>query len=129
MEIVDNAPDVKQSEMLVNAAGDENQMTARKAGRAKTTIDPEKAVEKAAKVSLVLLQIPNRVPNPLKEKERLEKKAAKAEKERKDKESQEKARSIMANFFGKAKASSSTVTPSPRQEVDVIGTPRSNHRH
>ena len=110
MEIVDNAPDVKQSEMLVNAAGDENQMTARKVGRAKTTIDPEKAVEKATKVSLVLLQIPNRVPNPLKEKERLEKKAAKAEKERKDKESQEKARSIMANFFGKAKASSSTVT-------------------
>ena len=58
MEIVDNAPDVKQSEMLVNAAGDENQVIARKAGRAKTAIDPEKAVEKAAKVSLVTLQNP-----------------------------------------------------------------------
>ena len=57
MEIVDNAPDVKPSEIL-NAAGDENQMIARKAGRAKTAIDPEKAVEKAAKVSLVTLQNP-----------------------------------------------------------------------
>ncbi|KAH8983583.1 hypothetical protein EDB86DRAFT_3050268 [Lactarius hatsudake] len=89
---VGSAPDDKQPEKTVNAAGDENQMAARKTGRAKTTIDPEKAVEKAAK-----------------EKERLEKKAAKAEKDRKDKESQEKARSIMANFFGKPKASSSTV--------------------
>ncbi|KAH9171528.1 hypothetical protein EDB89DRAFT_2243493 [Lactarius sanguifluus] len=89
---VGSAPDDKPSEKTVNAAGDENQMAARKTGRAKTTIDPEKAVEKAAK-----------------EKERLEKKAAKAEKDRKDKESQEKARSIMANFFGKSKASSSTV--------------------
>ena len=57
MEIVDNTPDVKPSEIL-NAAGDENQMIARKAGRAKTAIDPEKAVEKAAKVSLVTPQNP-----------------------------------------------------------------------
>jgi len=47
-----------------------------------------------------------------KEKERNEKKAAKAEKERKDKETQEKARSIMASFFGKAKALSTTTSPS-----------------
>ena len=40
------------------------------------------------------------------------KKAAKAEKERKDKETQEKARSMMGNFFGKAKASSTTTSPS-----------------
>jgi hypothetical protein len=57
VEIVDNASDDKQSEMSVNGAGDENQMAARKTGRAKTTIDPEKAVEKAAKVSAVVLQV------------------------------------------------------------------------
>jgi hypothetical protein len=51
-------------------------------------------------------------PDPFQEKERNEKKAAKAEKERKGKESQEKARSMMANFFGKPKASSSTMSPS-----------------
>ncbi|KAI9434015.1 chromatin assembly factor 1 subunit A-domain-containing protein [Lactarius indigo] len=84
---VGNASDDKSPEKTMNAAGDENQMAARKAGRAKTTIDPEKAVERAAK----------------------EKKAAKAEKDRKYKESQEKARSIMANFFGKPRPSSSTV--------------------
>ncbi|KAF8270368.1 hypothetical protein EI94DRAFT_1723062 [Lactarius quietus] len=89
VEIVDNASDDKQPEMTVNAAGDENQMATRKAGRPKTTTDPEKAVEKAAK-------------------------AAKAEKERKDKESQEKARSIMANFFGKPKTSSSPLHLLPR---------------
>ncbi|KAH9053883.1 chromatin assembly factor 1 subunit A-domain-containing protein [Lactarius vividus] len=88
-----------KSQPLLRASSNEaspitgtNQMAARKTGRAKTTIDPEKAVEKAAK-----------------EKERFEKKAAKAEKDKKDKESQEKARSIMANFFGKPKASSTTV--------------------
>ncbi|RPD65935.1 hypothetical protein L227DRAFT_606090 [Lentinus tigrinus ALCF2SS1-6] len=40
-----------------------------------------------------------------KEKERLEKKAAKAEREKKAQEAQAKSRSIMANFFGKAKPS------------------------
>jgi chromatin assembly factor 1 subunit A len=48
----------------------------------------------------------------MKEKERLEKKAVKAEKERKDKESQEKARSMMASFFGKPKTSSTPTSPS-----------------
>jgi chromatin assembly factor 1 subunit A len=110
VEIVDNASDDKLSEMSVNAAGDESQMAARKTGRAKTTIDPEKAVEKAAKVSVVALQVLRLTDQSLKEKERLERKAVKAEKERKAKESQEKARSIMANFFGKPKASSSTNT-------------------
>lgn len=51
-------------------------------------------------------------PYPLKEKERIDKKAAKAEKERKDKKSQEKARSMMASFFGKPKALSTATTPS-----------------
>ena len=39
------------------------------------------------------------------EKERQEKKAAKAEQEKKKQEAQAKSRSIMANFFGKAKPS------------------------
>ena len=48
------------------------------------------------------------------EKERQEKKAAKAEKEKKAQEAQAKSRSIMASFFGKAKAS---VTASPAKSV------------
>jgi chromatin assembly factor 1 subunit A len=48
----------------------------------------------------------------LKEKDRTGKKVAKTEKEKKDKESQEKARSMMANFFGKPKASSTATSPS-----------------
>lgn len=47
-----------------------------------------------------------------KEKERTDKKAAKIEKERKDKESQEKARSIMASFFGKPKLSTTSASSS-----------------
>ena len=42
-------------ERTVDVAGDENQITPRKTGRARTTIDPEKAVEKAAKVSFITL--------------------------------------------------------------------------
>ena len=48
----------------------------------------------------------------LKEKDRTGKKVAKTEKEKKDKESQEKARSMMASFFGKPKASSTSTSPS-----------------
>jgi hypothetical protein len=48
----------------------------------------------------------------LKEKERTDKKAAKVEKERKDKESQEKARSMMASFFGKPKPSTTSASSS-----------------
>lgn len=55
VESVDNALDDRPPERTANAAGDENQMAARKAGRARTTIDPEKAVEKAAKVSIFAL--------------------------------------------------------------------------
>ena len=55
VESVDNASDDKVPETMANVNGDENQMAARKAGRAKTTIDPEKAVEKAAKVSFIAL--------------------------------------------------------------------------
>ncbi|KAI0262931.1 chromatin assembly factor 1 subunit A-domain-containing protein [Gloeopeniophorella convolvens] len=71
------------------AGSGENPGSARKPGRPKAPVDPERAA---------------------KEKERLDKKAAKAEKEKKEKEAQEKARSIMANFFGKPKASPSTST-------------------
>ncbi|KAF8559629.1 hypothetical protein OG21DRAFT_1502866 [Imleria badia] len=53
-------------------------------GRMKKALDPEKAAK-------------------IKDKE--EKRAAKAEKEKKQKEAQDKSRSIMANFFGKAKPS------------------------
>ncbi|KAI0721577.1 hypothetical protein C8T65DRAFT_799984 [Cerioporus squamosus] len=63
-------------------------------GRPKKPVDPEKAAEKAAK-----------------EKERLEKQAAKAEREKKAQEAQAKSRSIMANFFGKAKPPA-TASPS-----------------
>jgi hypothetical protein len=48
----------------------------------------------------------------LKEKERTDKKAAKVEKERKDKEAQEKARSMMASFFGKPKSSTTSASSS-----------------
>lgn len=52
----------------------------------------------------------------LQEKERLEKKLAKAEKEKKAQEAQSRSRNLMANFFGKQKApaasSSATLTPS-----------------
>ncbi|KAF8136408.1 chromatin assembly factor 1 subunit A-domain-containing protein [Boletus edulis] len=53
-------------------------------GRTKKALDPERAAK-------------------IKDKE--EKRAAKAEKEKKQKEAQDKSRSIMANFFGKAKPS------------------------
>ena len=54
------------------------------------------------------------IPAPcfLKEKDRTGKKVAKTEKEKKDKESQEKARSMMASFFGKPKTSSTATSPS-----------------
>jgi hypothetical protein len=38
---------------MMNPGGDENQMASRKPGRPKAAVDPEKAVEKAAKVWLV----------------------------------------------------------------------------
>lgn len=91
-----DAPDDQLSERTTNHGSDENRMAIPKAGRPKAAVDPGKAVEKAAK-----------------EKERTDKKVAKAEKERKDKESQEKARSIMASFFGKPKPST-TSTSSPK---------------
>ncbi|KAI8998819.1 hypothetical protein BD414DRAFT_433013 [Trametes punicea] len=48
-----------------------------------------------------------------KEKERLEKRVAKSEREKKEQEAQAKSRSLMANFFGKAKsAASSGASPS-----------------
>ena len=56
VEIVDNASDDKLPERTATCAADENQMTPQKTGRARATIDPEKAVEKAAKVSFIALQ-------------------------------------------------------------------------
>jgi len=112
IEILGSSSDDKLPEKTPNAAGNENQLTPRKPGRAKAAIDPEKAVEKAARVCFIAHtnSMANCLINNLQEKERLEKKAAKAEKERKDKEFQDKARSIMVNFFGKPKASSSTAS-------------------
>lgn len=72
--------------------------------RAKKEIDPEKIAKVGLTGSLfytVLLTF--HLP---KEKERLEKKAAKAEKEKKEKEAQNKSRSLMAGFFNKPKANS-----------------------
>ena len=47
------------------------------------------------------------------EKERLEKKLARAEREQKEKEAQNKSQSIMAKFFGKPKASSPAAVAGP----------------
>jgi chromatin assembly factor 1 subunit A len=101
-------------EKVTKPGSDENQMASRKPGRPKATADPGKAVEKAAKVGLSIFTIllAHCFPYSLKEKDRTGKKAAKAEKERKDKESQEKARSLMASFFGKPKPSSPAISPS-----------------
>jgi chromatin assembly factor 1 subunit A len=57
-----------------------------------------------------------------KEKDRTGKKTAKAEKERKDKESQEKARSMMASFFGKPKPSTTATSPSKGPTPSVSNT-------
>ncbi|CDO70716.1 hypothetical protein BN946_scf184798.g31 [Trametes cinnabarina] len=65
-------------------------------GRPKKVLDPKKSAERAAK-----------------EKELLEKKAAKAEREKREQAAQAKSRSLMASFFGKAKpASTSNASPS-----------------
>jgi chromatin assembly factor 1 subunit A len=97
------------------SAGDNgNRTITRKAGRPKGSVNPESAIERAAKVSFfnsVNIMV-DRIPSSLKERERLERKAAKAEKDRKNKESQEKAKSMMASFFGKPKTSSTTTSPS-----------------
>ncbi|KAI1787917.1 hypothetical protein LXA43DRAFT_1027472 [Ganoderma leucocontextum] len=77
--------------------GEENQPDGpdkKGSGRLKKPVDTEKAAEKVAK-----------------EKERQEKKAAKAEREKKAQEAQAKSRSLMANFFGKAKPAA-TASPS-----------------
>lgn len=55
------------------------------------------------------------------EKERLERKAAKVEKEKKEKDAQSKSRSIMANFFAKPKASTSSRAPSNEVELAIAG--------
>ncbi|KAG8217560.1 chromatin assembly factor 1 subunit A-domain-containing protein [Butyriboletus roseoflavus] len=68
-------------------------------GRAKKALDPEKAAK-------------------IKDKE--EKRAAKAEKEKKQKEAQDRSRSIMTNFFGKAKPS---VRDSPSKDSNASADP------
>ena len=52
MSAVVDAPDDQLSERITHPGGDENRMVVPKAGRPKTTVDPGKAVEKAAKVGL-----------------------------------------------------------------------------
>jgi chromatin assembly factor 1 subunit A len=51
----------------------------------------------------------------------LEKKVAKAEKEKKEKEAQNKSRSIMANFFGKPKTNSARASPAQESDAAVAG--------
>jgi hypothetical protein len=53
------------------------------------------------------------------DKEKLEKKTAKAEKEKKEQEAQNKSRSIMANFFGKPKTNSARASPTQESEDAV----------
>lgn len=117
-----DAPNDQLRERTMVHCGDENRTTLPKAGRPKAAVDPGKAVEKAAKVGLSISTLIT-IAYPLKEKERTDKKAAKAEKERKDKESQEKARSIMASFFGKHKPSttsaSSSEVPAPSTSTKI----------
>lgn len=52
LSVVNNAPENQLSEMTTNSGGDENQMTPHKPGRSRAAVDPGKATEKAAKVSL-----------------------------------------------------------------------------
>ena len=103
--------DDQPSERTTNPGGEENQKASRKPGRSRAAADPGKAVEKAVKVGLSLCTL-LAVAYSSKEKERTGKKVAKVEKEKKDKESQEKARSMMASFFGKPKTSSAATSPS-----------------
>ncbi|KAI0041546.1 hypothetical protein FA95DRAFT_1565278 [Auriscalpium vulgare] len=81
---------VKSKDSKVGVAESENDSLRKGPGRPKKELDPEQVA---------------------KEKERQEKKAAKAEKDKKEKEAQTKARSMMVNFFGKPKASSTSVSP------------------
>ncbi|KAH9934943.1 chromatin assembly factor 1 subunit A-domain-containing protein [Fomitopsis serialis] len=85
--------------------------TSKGSGRSKKPADPEKAAR---------------------EREKLEKKAAKAEREKREQEAQSKSRSIMANFFGKGKATptkrsdSSTSAKAGNSEVAGPSTTRSD---
>ena len=65
---------------------------------------------------------------PVQEKERLEKKAAKAEKEKKAKEAQIKSRSLMATFFNKPKVNNreSPITGSDVAVASKVAGPSSN---
>ncbi|KAA1471273.1 hypothetical protein DENSPDRAFT_799075 [Dentipellis sp. KUC8613] len=81
------------------------------------SVSPTKAAEKKAETDVNGIEndgtpkaARKKIVDPekvAKEKERLEKKTAKAEREKKEKKAQDKSRSIMASFFGKPKASTS----------------------
>jgi chromatin assembly factor 1 subunit A len=100
----------KQSEPSTSTAG---------SNRPKKETDPEKT----AKVGYLsfLFAYPIAHIDAIQEKERLEKKAAKTEKEKKEKEAQNKSRSIMANFFGKPKASSARASPAQESTATGVG--------
>ena len=51
--VANDAPENQLSEKTTNPGGDENQMTVNKSGRPRAAVDPEKAIEKAAKVGFV----------------------------------------------------------------------------
>ena len=75
----DNAPENQLSEWTTSSGGDENQMTPHKPGRSRAAVDPAKAIEKAAKVSLTLSAnaVVDYILGALKEKGRREKKLPK----------------------------------------------------
>ena len=53
LSVMDNAPENQPSERT-NSGGDENHMTPHKPGRPRAAVDPARAIEKAAKVSLTI---------------------------------------------------------------------------
>lgn len=85
----------------------------------KKTVDPEKLAKVSPKIcSLYLL-----INIFLQEKERLEKRASKAEKEKKEKDAQLKSRSLMASFFGKAKGGNSNRALPSQDSVTAVAGP------
>ncbi|KAF7966207.1 hypothetical protein HWV62_39698, partial [Athelia sp. TMB] len=102
----------KNSENVENDAALEASTSKVGPGRPKKEVDPEKL----AKVGHTYKLVVHAVANSIQEKERLEKKAAKAEKEKKAKEAQIKSRSLMATFFSKPKVNN---RESPTTDSDV----------
>ena len=54
LSVMDNAPENQLSERTTNSGGDENRITPHKPGRPRAAVDPARAIEKAARVSLTI---------------------------------------------------------------------------